>query len=341
MEGRTSFRRFNMSTLKKHSQFFFMFLAFALSILSGPHASLAVEKKMLSWGTTSSASGLFSNFVAASKTLNEKIPEINITVRTTAGSVHNLQLLEKREVDIAASDTSIIEDAILGQWSFKGKPFSEFRLLYNMLSIPWQFVVSEKSDIRDVYDFKGKTIIVGSTGTEQVALKVIAILGIPAKVRRSSMADSVEAFKNDMADVFVKVGAPDSAILDIISSKKIRILSMGDADIEKITSKHLGFVKELVPSGIYPGVGEFKTIGNLYFNCIRSDFPSELAHKIVKTIFENATEIRKAYPQFMGDRFQDLVNLKIGVLHPGVVKFYREQGYTVPKRLLPPEMGEK
>jgi TRAP-type uncharacterized transport system substrate-binding protein len=28
-------------------------------------------------------------------------------------------------------------------------------------------------------------------------------------------------------------------------------------------------------------------------------------------------------------------------LHPGAVKFYRELGMTVPKNLIPPEMGEK
>lgn len=75
---------------------------------------------------------------------------------------------------------------------------------------------------------------------------------------------------------------------------------------------------------------------------MRKDFPAELAYKIVKTIWENRVEIKKAAPTFLDDRLTEVsLGVKTNYMHPGAVKFYRELGLTVPKNLIPPEMGEK
>jgi hypothetical protein len=94
---------------------------------------------------------------------------------------------------------------------------------------------------------------------------------------------------------------------------------------------------------MYPGVGEFKTVENQFCDYVRKDFPAEVAYKIVKTIWQHRAEIKRMWPFFVGDRFTEVaLETKIGgYLHPGAVKFYRELGMTVPKNLIPPEMGEK
>ena len=65
----------------------------------GSNGSWAAEKMKLTWGTTATTSGSFSYFVVAAKVLNDKIPEINISVRSTGGGVHNARLLAKKEVE--------------------------------------------------------------------------------------------------------------------------------------------------------------------------------------------------------------------------------------------------
>lgn len=43
---------------------------------------------------------------------------------------------------------------------------------------------------------------------------------------------------------------------------------------------------------------------------------------------------------FVGDRLVEVsLGVKANYMHPGAIKFYRELGLTVPKILIPPEMG--
>lgn len=328
---------------KKSSSFWLISWVIILLIYGGLYESPAAEKKPLTWGTTSTTSGTFTYYVAAAKVLNGKIPEINLTIRSTGGGVHNTRLLEKREVDIGALDTRLAWDAIQGMGPFKEK-FPDIRLLNVSAVNPLQFVVSEKSGIKDIYGLEGKLYCPGMLGgtTEQIGMEVCRIFGVRPKLRHMSYADALEAMKNETIVGFVKYGAPDSSILDVASAMKIRILSFSEGDMEKILKNVVGLRRIVVPAGTYPGVGEFKTVANEWSDYVRKEFPAELAYKIVKNIWENRADIKLANPMFLEDAFPEVTTkVRVTYLHPGAVKFYREIGLTVSKPLIPPEMGEK
>lgn len=312
-------------------------------ILFGISESLAAEKKLLTWGTTQSTSGFFSFYVFAAKLLNENIPNINVTVRSTAGSIINNRLLEKREIDIGVSDTALIAKRLKGEDPFKGQPYPDLRTLYIHMANPLQFVVSKKSGIKSIYDLEGKLFTPGMLGggTATMTMAIFDTLGIHPKIRSSGYADALEAMKNEQIVGIGKTGVPDSSIIELAASMDIRILSFSDADQEKILENVPGLGKIVVPAGMYPGVDEFKTFEMQYVDFVRKDFPADIAYEWVKLLWENRAEIKKVNSLFVSDRLIDLTLAgKAGYLHPGVIKLYRELGYTVPKRLIPPEMGE-
>ena len=74
-------------------------------------------------GNIPRATSSFVYFTTAAKILNEKIPEINITVRATGAGVQNVNLLIKGEVDMGATDTGIAHEAYQGKGVFEGKPY--------------------------------------------------------------------------------------------------------------------------------------------------------------------------------------------------------------------------
>jgi TRAP transporter TAXI family solute receptor len=331
---------------KEKGRICFILLIFVLLTILGSNHSFAVDKKALTWGTTATTSGAFTYFVVAAKILNEKIPEINITVRSTGASVHNTRLMEKREIDMGGVDTKTAWEAMQGKGTFEGKPFPDLRLLYVInYTNPLQFVVSEKSGIKDIYGLEGKSFTPGAIGmsAEKITTEIFSILGVRPKLRHASYADALESMRNEMIVGFSKLACPDSSILEIGSVMKIKILSLGDNDINKIVNNSAGLSPTVVPSGMYPGIDAFKTVENQWCDFARKDLPTELAYKIVRTLWENRAEIRKTHLIFVGDRMAELaLTPKTAVfLHPGAIKFYRELGYTVPKSLVPPEMGEK
>ncbi len=116
--------------LKKSVQFSLISLVLTLMILCGPRPSLGAEKKTLTWGSTATTSGLFTYYVIAAKILNNRIPELNLTIRSTGGGVHNARLLEKQEIDIGSIATSTTWEAKEGKGVFKDKPFPDFRLFH-------------------------------------------------------------------------------------------------------------------------------------------------------------------------------------------------------------------
>jgi uncharacterized protein len=331
---------------RKYARFLMVPLLVFVFVSFESRMSLGATKKMLTWGTTSTTSGTFTYFPAAAKFLNDKIPEINVTVRSTGGSVHNVRLIENREIDIGAIDTNVAWNAVQGKGPFEGKPFQDaaLRLLYVLQVNALQFVVSEKSGVKTIYDLEGKLYTPGGQGssTEQVVMDIFRILGVHPKFRRSDYPDAVEAMKDGRIVGFGKLGAPDSMVLDVASVMKIGILSFTEAELEKIMKNVPGFRRIIVPAGTYAGIGEVKTIANEWSDFVRKDFPADLAYKILKTIWENKTEIRQASPTFVGDQLIKVsLGVNVGFLHPGAVRFYREMGFTVPKILIPPEMEGK
>ncbi len=320
-------------------------VALLLVALSAPSICFSAEKKMLTWGTTSSTSGLFSLFVMMSKIINDQVPEINVSVRSTGASVHNVKLFEKNEIDIGAIDTRTAWQASQGKGPFEGKAVPNLRLLH---VITWnnaiQFVVSETSGIKNIYDLNGRTFTAGMLGssTEMNATDIFNALGIHPKLRHSSYADAVEAMKNQMIVGFGKSVAPDSSILEVMSAMKIRILSLSDTEIEQIQKGVSGLSKIVLPSGIYPGIGEVKTVESQYCDFVTKDLPSEIGYKILKALWEKRKDIKNVNGAFIGDELTGAVNIKAPVyLHSGAVKFYKEIGLNVPKSLIPPETGDR
>ena len=330
--------------MKKSFSFVLISLVVLLPILMGSPESSAAEKKLLTWGTTATTSGVFPWYVFSARILNEKIPEVNISVRGTGGGVHNMRLMEKREVDIGSCPTTNAWDVVQGQGAFKGNPFPDIRLLYVIMTNGLQMVVSEKSGVKTLYDLEGKKFVPGPPGggIEQYVREIFKILGINPDMPRMGMADQIEAMKDERVIGLAKMGVPDAAILDIASVVKIKILSFSEEDREKIVQKVVGLRKADFPGGIYTGVGPFKSLENEWADYARKDFPADLAYKIVKTLWENRAEIHKMDARFLGDRLPEVtLGVKTNYLHPGAIKFYRELGLTIPKAMIPPEMGEK
>lgn len=290
---------------RKRFPFWLIFLVIILWNFTGSYESRAAERKSLTWGTTQSTSGPFALYVVMAKMLNSKIPEINVTVRSTGGSVMNARLMEKGEIDIGVSDTSITWKAIHGKPPFEGKPFPDLRILHVTMTNPLQYVVSERSGIKDIQGLEGKLLCPGMLGggTEKMTADIFEVLGIHPKYRYSNYADAIEAMKNENIVGIGKAGVPDSSILDVASAMKIRILSFSDDQIDKIVKNVVGLRKVVVPSGMYPGVGEFKTVEMEYVDLVKKDFPKEIAYKWLKTLWENRAEIQKTQSMFVGDRY--------------------------------------
>ena len=72
---------------------------------------------------------------------------------------------------------------------------------------------------------------------------------------------------------------------------------------------------------------------------VRSDMDEELAYSLIRTLLAAQQELAQVHPVASQISAEYTLQASPIPLHPGVVRYLREQGYEVPERLIPPPTG--
>ena len=92
-----------------------------------------------------------------------------------------------------------------------------------------------------------------------------------------------------------------------------------------------------MPAGTYPNQPEdVLSIAHPNVLAVHADVPDEDVYKITRAIFDNLAVLHEIH---RATREVTLGNALTGIgapLHPGAVRYYREQGIEIPPELLPP-----
>ncbi|MBI2000294.1 MAG: TAXI family TRAP transporter solute-binding subunit, partial [candidate division NC10 bacterium] len=114
-----------------------------------------------------------------------------------------------------------------------------------------------------------------------------------AKVSHVSYNDAVALMKDGHAQVFTLITTvPAAAILDLASSRKIRLLSVPDDKFKELQKINSGYSRREISKGIYPGVAhEVHQFGTYTHLMIRADLPDDLVYGITKALAKNADSL--------------------------------------------------
>ena len=115
--------------------------------------------------------------------------------------------------------------------------------------------------------------------------------------------------------------------------------------IDKYNAKYPGY-GSLIESkaGQYPGQNEsYNTLAFLGGDMVDKDVAVDVVYKIVKANYENRMEQAKVDATLRKGGWKDFPELTMNTclvpLHPGAIKFYKEDlKMTIPDRLIPPDM---
>ena len=147
---------------------------------------------------------------------------------------------------------------------------------------------------------------------------------------------ATQGFKDGQFDVFITpVGMGAQALVELGLSRKFRLLSL-DPNAEP--PKGLGMVKAKIPAGTYPGqanqedVYSWQTVMMMMASKNMSD---DTAYKLVKTYFDQIPSMRKNNAQLKDLSADQRFAGVIAPLHPGAVRYYKEQGVSIPDELMP------
>ncbi len=323
--------------MKRREILFAMSASAMVAALAGP----VLAQQRFAMGATYSSSSYYTYQVGIANYLNSVIDEIDISVQEIGGGEVSTQALLRGEIDMGIATTSSDYAARHGEPPFR-EAADNLRTLYFFAPSPMNIVVAADSGAQSLSGLKGMKFNPGGRGssTERQVDQILAVLGIEPDLVRAEGSDALEAFQNGRIDGFVKLGLhPDGYIQQAASSRDIRILSMTPEEQQK-ASEAYGFLAPttLNPGAFYGSEGEIATVQTAVGMNTTSELDEEIAYRIAKAIFSEAGKAAEAEVYAPGksiDTAQLTIDVAVAPLHPGVIRYLEEAGYTVPDKLKP------
>ncbi|HBL49449.1 MAG TPA: C4-dicarboxylate ABC transporter substrate-binding protein [Firmicutes bacterium] len=267
---------------------------------------------------------------AMAQVWSKHIPGINVTVQATGASAENIRLINDKKVDLAFVQNDVNHYAYKGIEIFKNERRADFKVIAALYPETVQIVVRAESNIKTVVDLKGKRVSVGAVGSgvEANARQILGNVKLSYRDLTAvflSFAESADALKNGNIDAFfIVAGHPTTAIMDIATQHKIRILDFSDKEISNLRSDYEFYTKVFIPADTYSGlVPPATTVAVKAALVCNSDLDEALVYNLTKTLFEHLRELNHAKAKEFS-----LLHAKIGIstpFHTGALRFFAER----------------
>lgn len=294
----------------------------------------AMSKTTISFATATPGGGfpLYGN--AFAEVMNAADPTLSIEPRNTKGSNENIPLLEAGAIDIATVAGEPAYEA------FKGigrPPATKLRILTAMYSAPGMFVVRADSPYRTIRDLVGQPVAFGARGSGIPILSRYILDGIGLKqdedfksVYLDRAGDGPAMLEDGRVAALWGAGIGWPSFTKLADSATgARFIAPDTDDIARIRAKH-SFLKPMtIPAGSYPKqTGAIASVGSWSYILVRESLPDDVAYRLAKTLHGVEATFCKMLAQACETTAANTVAAApdINLIHPGVLKYFREIG---------------
>lgn len=302
-----------------------------------PSESAAYDQQNLLLGTSSAGGTYYVLGAGWSNVMNQKLDKVDITCEVSAGPSTNMQLMESGEMDLGMVTAWLGGEAYTGTGWADGQPYESFLSMFTTHVSYLYIITLADSPINDIRDLDGKNVAVSTAGStsDLAGQGVMEVLGIePKNFSQLPSESQINALKDGTIDVIMAVqGSPASILLDLQTTHDIKMIPIGDEDMNKVLEAYPFWSTDVIPAGTYNNQNEDYTCISFWnFVVCNKDIPEDAVYDMVKTTYENYDDMLAIDATATG---MDLKNMpKITVpLHPGALRYYEEIGLDIPDSL--------
>ena len=264
------------------------------------------------------------------KSLKEK--NIKVTAESSGASVANAKLIGKSDTDFALLQNDIASYAYYGKQMFD-KPISNLLGMMTLYPETIQIVARKDANIKTVGDLKGKRISIGplGSGTTENAKQILAAWGMTlddVKAQQLKASQAADYMKDGRLDAFFNTTAVGAAhIIDTCVIVPSNIVEVSGPNAGKLMKEYAFYAADTISPGIYKGVDKpVKTVAVMAMMVARADIEKEVVYSVVKAIYEDLAQIKKAHAKFKEiDVKKALLGMSVP-LHPGAEQYFKEVG---------------
>lgn len=292
-------------------------------------------------GAASPGGGFYMGASAVSTVVGSKLEGYEANVEVTGASANNAMLVQAGEIQMGMCATEVAWEAYHGKFNFEGKyQCDKIRTVMPGWGGVYMFITTADSGVEDIYGFEGKAYSGGPVGSsnEIVANRVFHLLGIKAKMMNLPTADASRSLGDGMIDGF-SLAHPAATVSELEATKKLKLLTIPEQDREKFKEAYPQYIWLEIPGGYYKALPNGAYNVGLYNLVISSvDQDEEFVYQVVKACYENRDLIKTVFPQFAKEMDPKFINCSTIPYHSGAVRYFKEQGISIPEELIPPEM---
>jgi uncharacterized protein len=246
-------------------------------------------------------------------------------VRTTAGSVDNLQLLAAGAVDVIFSTADVADTALTAP----GPPRRAPRALARIYDDALQVVVPADSPITRLADLRGRRVSVGATDSQVIvtADRLLSAAGLSAQHDLSAtqlgIDESIIALRYGTIDAFFwSGGLPTGGLSALAGARPIRLLDLSPV-VPAIRASYPVYDVGTVPAAMYGIPEPVTTLFVRNFLLVAAEMPDELAGALVAGMFAAQDRLVAANPAGRAIDTRSAIGTQPVPLHPGAERFYR------------------
>ena len=313
--------------------------AFA-AVLAALAAAPALSQTQLSIATGGTGGVYYPMGGGLAEVINKHVEGYSATAEVTGASVENMGLIATGDADLAIALADTVQQSYAGTGRFEGQQLPMIRAIGSLYANLVQIVTLADSGVSSIDDLKGKRVSVGApgSGTEVNAQTLLAANGISFddfEAQRLNFNETADALSNGDIDAgFWSVGAPTSSILNLATTKNIRVVGLTEAQIAAADAADATFAPLTLAGGVYTGVDEpVATIGVPNVLVVSSEMDEETVYQITKAMFENIAEMQAVHPAANETTVEFTMNATPVPLHPGALRYYEEIGAEIPDGL--------
>lgn len=303
----------------------------------------SAERQFIRFGGSNPGGSWFTIAGGITALFNKEIPNFNASPVATGGSVDCNRQARKHNLDTWLSHSLHAYDNWNGTGIFEGQgKFQDFRFVAGVYESWHHFVTLEKNPIYKIEDLKGKKVAVGSAGSGAAANSenILRVLGVWEHLtpQHLTFGASGRALADGHADAIGMSSAPMPAVVTVEAMHKIRLLELTDEQLDMCVKKYPAYKKTVMPAGTYKSWNKpYKAIGFQVYWMAHKKTDPEAVYMMLKTAFSDKNR------NFVTKIHKNLSNLSLPLkgmeqmgipLHAGAVKYFKEQGKSIPASLI-------
>ncbi len=286
-------------------------------------------RRVVRFTTGTPGAGFYPLGRALARAYAAAFPDLDVEVRESAGSVSNVEALERGTADIGLAYADVAYMAYAGRLGEGVPPYSNLRGMAVLELAPVHVIVGPGSDVRDVAGLRGRRIAVGPTGSGSAltAQMIVRVLGVGTGGTRLESLPYNEAATRLAAgtlDALFVTGSDPVESVRAVTRAGGRLLPLTGPAIDRLRRDYPFFRQTAILGGTYPSNPDaVTTIGVDNLLVCRRGLDESLVHDLTRQFFASL-------PSLSMLSFMDLDQAPATPipLHDGAARYYRERELT-------------